>query len=207
MIGDSIASEEGFSVQQATDGGYIIAGGIYTPGPGGDGIKLIKTDASGNSVWERTFIGYSDDHALWVEQTNDGGYIVTGRLDDEISLIKTDNSGNLVWQKTYVIGQFSGGGLGWTVQQTSDGGYFVAGYSSWSSGDAPVLIKTNSTGDLDWLMPIGGFSSGMFGDDEHGAAIQTADGGYVLVCWTDAFNDENDDVYLIKIGGTGLKTK
>ncbi|MFZ8835396.1 MAG: hypothetical protein ACO2O5_14565, partial [Candidatus Caldipriscus sp.] len=65
--------DEAHSVQQTSDGGYIVAG--RTDG----GILLIKTDANGNIQWAKTYgIGF----ATSVQQTSDGGYIVAGGTDD-----------------------------------------------------------------------------------------------------------------------------
>ena len=97
-------------VEQTSDGGYIIAGrtGILVQ----DRLDalLIKTDASGNTIWTKTF-GDGGSHRDWVEcvqQTSDGGYILGGSTNsygagnNDWWLIKTDASGNKVWTRPSV---------------------------------------------------------------------------------------------------------
>jgi hypothetical protein len=69
----------GYSVQQTTDGGFIIAGYSGAAGPGNyKNICLIKTNAEGIQTWFRSFGGHSEDIGRSVQQTNDGGYIISG---------------------------------------------------------------------------------------------------------------------------------
>jgi hypothetical protein len=142
-----------YSVQQTSDGGYIVAGVTHSFSAGGYDIFLIKTDANGNVQWAKTYGGTSGDGAFPVQQTSDGGYIVAGGTwsfgagSADLFLIKTDANGNIIWAKTY-------GGTDWdwaeSVQQTSDGGYIVAGYTeSFSAGGYDIfLIKTDANGEI-----------------------------------------------------------
>jgi len=71
-------SYEGYSVQQTTDGGYIVAGckaGVGFPPPAPEAL-LIRTDPDGDTVWTRTYDCGS--RALCIQLTDDGNYIVTG---------------------------------------------------------------------------------------------------------------------------------
>jgi hypothetical protein len=93
--------EVAHSVQQTSDGGYILAGETA-----GDGW-LVKTDPNGNMQWEKTFGGADWDIAHSVQQTSDGGYILAGSTksyDDDGAwdgwLVKTDPNGNQQWEKT-----------------------------------------------------------------------------------------------------------
>ena len=69
----------GFSVQETSEGGYIIAGQTASPG----GITsydtyLVKTDSSGNVLWQKAIGGNMEEKGLAVQQTSDGGYIIAG---------------------------------------------------------------------------------------------------------------------------------
>ena len=89
-------SDEAFSVQQTSDGGYIIAGWTQSFGTGGKDIYLVKTNSDGNIGaglgWTKTFAGSGNDYyGYFVQQTNDGGYIITGYTLDYGAALTDDN--------------------------------------------------------------------------------------------------------------------
>ena len=141
------------SVQQTRDGGYILAGETVYFGAGGFDAYLVKTDASGNLLWQRNFGGTSGDSAESVQLTSDGGYILAGITESfgagggDAYLIKTDASGNLLWQRTFGGTDYDGA---YSVQQTSEGGYILAGYTcSFGAGvNDAYLVKTDASGNL-----------------------------------------------------------
>lgn len=199
--------EAGRSIDLTTDDGFIIVG---TTNPGGlqDDIWLVKTDSSGDTLWTKTFgiPGVNQDFGHSVQQTTDGGYIITGfgsigpggNIAPNIYLIKTDTNGNLEWFNTYDAD--TSWDMAFSVQQTIDQGYIIAGLISpfpYDSTDI-YLIKTDSLGDTLWTRAYGGI------EDEFGeAVIQTSDGGYIVAGATDSYGGGARDVYVIKTDSLG----
>ncbi len=195
--------DEGHSVQQTTDGGYIVAGYTYSFGVGGIDVYLIRTAGNGDTLWTKTYGGTADDGAWSVQQTNDGGYIITGATNSfgaggiDVYLIKTNANGDTLWTKTY-----GGTGVdgGFSVQQTSDSGYIIAGVTNSFGVDTfdIYLIKTNANGDTLWTKTCGGT------DDDWGWSVQeTTDGGYIVAGHTYSFGAGSYDVYVIKTDANG----
>jgi hypothetical protein len=239
--------EVGNSVQQTTDGGYIITGHTISFGAGSKDVWLIKTDASGNKLWDKTFGGTQDDWGSSVQQTTDGGYIITGVTESfgagrqDVWLIKTDASGNKLWDKTFGGAHSDAGD---SVQQTTDGGYILKGTTTDVPRDyiadfAVWLIKTDASGNklwdktvdthYDWGDPNrqttdGGYllvdyrlvkydaSGNYLWDktlggkqyrDEGRSVQQTTDGGYIITGVTESFGAGSKDVWLIKTDANG----
>ena len=194
--------EDANSIEKTNDGGYIIAGSTTSFGAGGYDVYVIKTDASGNNQWTKTFGGSSDDGAFKISQTSDSGYVISGYTysfgagQSDIYLLRLTATGDTLWTKTY-------GGtdtdLGDYVQQTSDSGFIIAGQSfSFGVASDAYLIKTDANGNIFWTKTYGGTAY------DFGSTVQiTSDGGYSVIASAQSFGAGGSDIYLIKTDGSG----
>lgn len=224
-------SERGFGIQQTTDGGYIVVGtassnntGDVGTNHGGMDYWVVKLNNSGAIVWQKTFGGSGDDQALAVQQTADGGYIVSGESDSsngditgahgnrDYWIIKLDASGNLIWQKA--LGGSAVDFNAKSIKQTTDGGYIITGGTSSTNGDVSNpnnvvgiawIVKLNNIGNIEWQKTYGSFNSG-----EMGVGIcQTSDGGYAAtgICYQNSGNvtgnHGSSDFWVIKLDAAG----
>jgi Secretion system C-terminal sorting domain len=189
----------GTSVQQTSDNGYVITGHRKFPASGIGNVWLLKTDANGDTLWTKTFGGNRADFGNCVQQTTDGGYIITGEVRSfdaigtaDLWLIKTDDNGDSLWTKTF---GGSGSDGGYWVQQTADGGYIIVGWAGGDRGYSDVwLIKTDANGDVLWTKIYDGNSN-----DVGYFVQQTNDMGYIIAGSTESFGAGGIDAWLIKI--------
>jgi len=190
-------------IQQTSDDGYIIVGYTesYSLIPDDKDLWLLKTDVNGDLEWNYTYGGTGWDGGQCVEQTTDGGYVITGftvsyGVDGDVWLIKTDEKGDVEWNKTY-DGGTGFADEGYFVRQTSDGGYIITGRKDYFGVSDVWLIKTDEKGDHLWNKTYG-----IVGDDIGNCVEQTSNGGYIII-GTTSYGVEFDDVLLIKTDENG----
>lgn len=228
-LGGSL-SDRGYSVQQVSDGGYIVAGdstssdGDVTVNHGAQDFWIVKLNSTGNILWQKSLGGTLNDSAKSIQQTSDGGYIVAGETNStngnvvgnhgtfDYWITKLDSNGNLQWQKT--LGGSSYDFIG-SIDQTFDNGYIIAGSSMSSNGDLTEnhgiydywVVKINAAGTLQWQKSLGG------SQNENANAIQqTSDGGYIVAGSATSNNDDvmgnhgGSDFWIVKFAPDQLST-
>lgn len=171
-------------IRTTHDGGFILAGTSNSPKGfqkgtechGGNDYWVIKLDANGGQMWQKTYGGIGQDDLQSVVATRDGGYLLAGtsssssqsttpskeggpktglkkensRGNTDYWLVKIDSDGNEEWQKTYG-GQYADQLR--DIEQTKDGGFIVGGYSNSSSSGDKSFDTYGQGGDF-WILKL-----------------------------------------------------
>lgn len=219
--------EKAYWIQQTTDGGFVVAGSTYSSdgdvsvNQGSADCWIVKLTSSGDIAWEKSFGGSSQDGAISIQQTIDGGFAVaayTYSSDGDVSgnhgekdywIVKLNGSGDIEWQKC--LGG-SNNDSPRSFQQTNDGGFVVAGSSESNDGDVSGnhgdedywIVKLDASGNIEWQKSLGG------SDEDAGRWIQqTSDGGFVVAGYTESNDGDVSgnhgyrDCWIVKLDAEG----
>ena len=200
-----IKEEQARSIQQTSDGGYIVAGMTRSFGAGAYDFLVLKLRPNGTVEWQKTYGGDIEDWSASIRQTSDGGYIVAGMTTSfntgggDAWVLKLRPDGTVEWQKTY-----GGSDADWafSIQQTSDGGYITAGWTtSFNAEDKEIrncsVLKLRPDGDVEWRKTYGR------GAERAESIQQTDDGGYIVAGWTAYFGTEDSGIWVFKLRPDG----
>jgi hypothetical protein len=231
-------------IQQTVDGGFIILASTSSNngdvsgfhGGSGDDYWAVKTDASGNIQWQKCLGGTSSELASSIQQTSDGGYIISGTTfsnDGDVTgfhgesdywIVKLDSSGILQWQKClgggYIGNPVSGYDKALSVKQTLDGGFIAIGGSNSMNGNVTGLhvanwyysdfwiVKLNSVGTLQWQKCLGGYL-----DEVAHSVVLSNDSGFVIAGYTRSNDGDvtgnydsigySEDYWVVKLNSLG----
>jgi hypothetical protein len=160
----------GCSVFQTANEGYVVTGANISAS------LLIRTDSSGNLLWTKTYrIGGNETFLPYLVQTEEGGYALAGTINNSYAIIRVDPEGNVIWEKTYELSaKFH---YLRSFIRTSDGGYALVGtYLNQPPSDGQTwFVKVDIAGNVQWNKTIGDAG------DFVASALQTVDGGYVII--------------------------
>jgi len=190
-----------YSIQQTSDGGYIVAGVTKSFGAGFSDIWILKLNSAGDIEWQKTYGGGFSDGAYSIQQTNDGGYIVAGYTPAlggyNIWVLKLSSDGDIEWQKSYGRDDPE---MARSIEQTNDGGYIVAcgAYSSDMQENDIFVLKLSSDGAIEWQKTYQGSLW-----DEASSIQQTNDGGYIVAGVTESFGAGSQDLWILKLNSVG----
>lgn len=190
------------SVIALEDGGYVVAGLTNSTGAGANDIWILRLDGTGAVEWQKTYGGARNEEPRSIQQTGDGGFVVTGPTNsfgsgaNDVWVLKLKSDGSIEWEKTY---GGSRADVSHAIEQTEDGGYIVAGHtkSFGFGGQDYFVFKLNSTGGIEWQKAYGGS-----GNDVIRFIRQVSDGGYVAAGFTHSFGSRGD-IMVLKLDSTG----
>jgi len=197
------SGDRAFFIQQAGDGGYVVAGYTRSFGAGEGDIWILKLSSSGDVEWQRTFGGSSDDGASYIQQTGDGGYVVAGYTrsfgsgERDIWVLKISSSGDVEWQRAY-------GGINeddvFSICQTAEGGYVVGSNTrSFGAGERDIwILKLSSSGDVEWQKTYGAYF-----EEQASSLQQSTEGSYVIAGSTSSFGNGGEDFCILKLDQDG----
>ncbi len=215
---DTDILDEVYSIQQTSDGGYIIGGEINFYFSGGF-IFVLKISSFGDIEWKHYYEDPTHIHVSpineeqtsqqgvevsSIQQTNDGGYIAVCNawLSEfnirDIWILKLSQYGDIEWNKLY--GESAIDDQAYSTLQTNDGGYIVVGHTeSYGAGSSDILIlKLASDGTIEWQKTYGGSGS------ENAYSIQKInDGGYIVAGVTLSFGAGDPDFWVLKLESDG----
>lgn len=216
------------SIAHTADGGYILGGSSDSPLSevksdscrGKQDYWVVKLDAAGKVVWERTLGGTGNDELQTIRPLTEGGYIVCGTSDSLASyekssesrgstdywIIKIDNYGKILWQRT-LGGHYREEAKGVEVLPNHQG-YVVYGTSnSPEGGDKTTkalgkqdlwLIYLDEAGEIRWQKTLGGK-----GNDLPAAMKITPQGTIAVLAYSNSFTKEGTDYWLIQLDEHG----
>lgn len=146
--------EYGYSIVELSTGGFAITGDTNSFGAGASDVWLLRTNADGNLLWNRTYGGLSGDRGRSVLEVSGGGFAIAGDTGSfgagnyDVWYLQTDSDGNLLWNQT-----FGGAEIDWgfSMVGVSTGGFAILGgtYSFGAGMEDVWLIRVNVLG----LMP------------------------------------------------------
>lgn len=190
------AMDQAFSVCQAQDGGYLIAGSSN------DDVYLVKADENGDSLWARTYGGEGMDWGGGISPTADGGYIVSGFTSSwgqgnlDLYFLKINQAGDTSWTRTYGTPQMDRG----VIRQLPDSGYLaVASTGDMQTGQIDIwVLRMDSKGDTLWTSIMAAEGAEFPFDFS-----LLSDGGCVIAAMSDLGGQDNVDAYLVRLDAEG----
>jgi hypothetical protein len=214
-------------LQLTSDGGFILGGESFSPadgektspGYGNADYWVLRLDADGNKLWDRSYGGTSWDALFGLEETADGGFILGGMSASEPGgsktssnfgladfwLVRIDADGNQLWDRTYGGSSIERWGK---ARETVDGGFVLFGASASGpngnkttqglGGEDGWIVRTDASGNKLWEQTYGSGRNDFFQQ-----MVETADGGFVVAGWTEASG--RADAWALRLNADGSK--
>lgn len=146
----------GYGIEVTPDSGYIICGKSYSYSNGSSDVYIVKTNSSGDVLWQKNYGGTNAESANAIIRDRDNNYGIVGQTksygsgDDDLWIIKIDGNGDSLWTRLYGTPLYDAGNA---IDTTLDGNFITNGTTNGFSPDSSsdmMLIKTRSDGHWMW---------------------------------------------------------
>ncbi len=223
-------SDQGWDLVQTLDSGFCIAGQTASFGASPNDFYVVRTDASGNLIWDKK-VGAASlaDIAYSITNTSDGGFAIAGTAytwtgsastsSNDFYIVKLDGSGNMVWSRLVQDANATKyPDYARSIIETADGGFMIAGEAGQPKVNGGfnwhyLLVKLDGAGQVSWTRYYGGTQIPLFstdGSDYAESVIQMPNGDYLVGGYTFSFNYNYTtgqqvglEYYLIRVNSTG----
>ncbi|MBI2893533.1 MAG: PQQ-like beta-propeller repeat protein [Deltaproteobacteria bacterium] len=189
------------AVHPLADGGCVAAG--YTESPGNGDGRVLRLDAGGEVVWDRTVGGDGRDELMSVWAATDAGFLVAGAVDRYTSsqdawVLAIDDEGETLWERRY--GPNLSRESAWSIHPDEAGGFVFSGTRQEVGGetDDVWVVAADANGEK-WLDEMVGLPTR---DDLGAAVVPTRDAGYVVAA-TRGVGASGGDAWVLKLDGSG----
>lgn len=178
---------------------------------------VVKSNSSGNIIWEKSYGGLEIDEARDVVSSDNGNHIIVGDTRSEeqdvsvnngaadLWILKITDNGDVLWEKSLGGSNFD---VARSINSTFDNGFIIAGSSRSSDGNVNEnkgqndawIVKISNAGELLWEKTVGGTEIDFAYD-----AVQLTNGTIIAVGETSSFdgdigvNKGFTDLLIIKI--------
>ena len=174
--------EEGYDVQQLSNGDYIVAGSIASAGAGLRDAYLLRTDAFGTPIWGQTYGSTGEELFRSVEVAANGELIVSGSNTSssvggaDILLARINaTTGVPVFYSSYGTTYNE---IAWRAIELAGGNIAICGNTLGFSGNSEALIMLASNSGT--FLTGHYYGGGAYGWDEFLDIIQLS-GGELMV--------------------------
>jgi len=200
------ASDCGYALLQPADGGFLIAGNTESGGTGNPDVYLVRTDAGGKMLWQKTYGGSGSDYGWSLLEAPHGGYIIAGEKEEAGEqgaclapyLLQVDADGSQLRENTYGNGR---AGSFYAACRVADG-YVLTGKIESAGGYGLYVVKTAEDGSLIWEKTIEGDGAGS------GYAVAPVRGGGLVVAGKKGLEDSaGSEILMLKLAGAGGTNK
>lgn len=188
------------SIQQTSEGGFIMAGRSLSFIQATDATWVVKLDAGGNILWQKAYGNIEQPSGI--RQTSDGGYLVSsgraGVTSNIAYFTRLDPYGHVVWAKAYQ--SMDGRGLmPHALRLHADGSFTVAGALGYfGDGGKAWVAKFAQDGTPLWSKQYGGG-----GWDRANDLLVDGDGSYIVAGTSTSYGGSAGDFWALKLGANG----